>query len=124
MELFDIFKDTISLAKKANNLPLLEKIYDLEEKMFDLQQENQTLKDNIKELQKEKNTENDIVRHKDSYLTLKQDKQQIKYCTHCWDKEKKLIQLLDDSAAGKFHCPQCKVSWSINIEDIKQHVSY
>ena len=33
----------------------------------------------------------------------------LRYCSHCWDADEKLVQLLCDEDTGSFECPHCKV---------------
>mgnify|MGYP003290996876 CR=1 FL=1 len=48
-----------------------------------------------------------IIRHKETYITLKDDKHEIMYCSCCWDSSNKLIQvrMYDD---GEYACHLCK----------------
>ncbi|MBO5143117.1 MAG: hypothetical protein J6C46_09085 [Clostridia bacterium] len=50
---------------------------------------------------------NKIQRYEKPYITLKEDEQKIMYCSVCWDKNKKLIQV-DKRRNGVFICPNCK----------------
>lgn len=48
-----------------------------------------------------------IIRHKNTFITLKNDEEGTMYCSCCWDKEKELIQV-DKLYGGRFQCPNCK----------------
>ena len=47
-----------------------------------------------------------IIRHENTYITLKEDDSNIMYCSRCWDREKELIQM-DKRHGGKIMCPNC-----------------
>ena len=48
-----------------------------------------------------------VVRHEDTYITLKDDNDEIMYCSCCWDSSNKLIQVRKDDD-GYFLCHLCK----------------
>ena len=104
MGLYDALKDAISLAQKADNLELYRQLLDLSAQAIDLQEEVNCIK-------KRKIEEVRIVRHKQPYLTLLDDSQQLKYCATCWDVDRILIQMNEQltTSAGsrKFICNKC-----------------
>jgi hypothetical protein len=48
-------------------------------------------------------------------MTRKSEQSEIKYCTHCWDAEHKLIQV-QSSDTGRFRCPHCKTEGTYDKE--------
>ena len=65
-----------------------------------LQEENTKLKQKEDILSK-------IERHKDAYITLKDDKEKIIYCANCWDSKGILIQGQSYND-GTYYCSTCK----------------
>lgn len=53
--------------------------------------------------------EENIERHKDAYITLKNDPEKLIYCSCCWDTKKALIQGQIVNT-GKYQCPACKTT--------------
>ena len=114
MSFYDAFKDAINLAQKADNIDLYRQLLDLSAQALDLQAENARLKEENEQLKKIRIAEDRITRHRQPYLTLSGDDQQLKYCAVCWDSSHKLIQMkeMTNSAtfgAGKsLFCHNCK----------------
>ena len=71
MAIYDIVKDAIGVAQKADNIDIYKKLLDIGQKALDLQNENAELKKKIECLTRVKQFEEDIVRHKEPYYTLK-----------------------------------------------------
>ena len=71
-------------------IDIQQEVLNMQSEMFQIRKENEELK-SIKDI------ENRILRHKgDTYITLKGDSDNILYCSRCWDKERKLVQLSED----------------------------
>jgi len=66
-----------------------------------LQQENAELKKRLE-------IADDIERHKELFVTRKSGETKTKYCSRCFDAERKLIQVDCSDSSGKFKCPNCK----------------
>lgn len=111
MSIYDMVKDAISIAQKADNIDLIRKLLNVGQMALDLQNENMELKKQIDELVAEQKFEENIVRHKQPYFTLKSDgeKSGIYYCSTCYGKDKKKIQM-SYNGESKLWCPACKVS--------------
>ena len=106
MAFYDAFKDVIDIAQKADNIDLYRKLLDLSRDALDLQNEVYKLSEENEELKKKISEDQKIVRHKEEmYITLKDDEQQIPYCSICWGSDHKLIQLVDD------RCFVCERRW-------------
>lgn len=109
MWLYDAMKDVAKLAQKADNIELYQRLIDLSAQALDLQAENTKLKEENAELRKKRDLASEIVRHKEPYITLRNDEERLRYCSHCWDANEKLVQLACDENSGTFECPHCKV---------------
>lgn len=77
MAFYDAFKDAIALAQKADNIELYKQLLDLSAQALDLQAENAKLKEENTELKKKKDVEGQIIRHRDPYITLKDEKRPL-----------------------------------------------
>lgn len=109
MWLYDAMKDVAKLAQKADNIELYQRLIDLSAQALDLQAENTKLREENAELRKKRDLASEIVRHKEPYITLRNDEEMLRYCSHCWDTDEKLVQLACDEGSGTFECPHCKV---------------
>ena len=109
MGLYEGIKDIAGLVQKADNIDLYRKLLDLGAQALDMQKEIMELRQLNKELKEEINQERIIIRHKDGlYVTLEEDTQNIHYCSTCWGKDKKLIQLTTED-----RCYECEKSWYV-----------
>lgn len=108
MVIYEIIRDCISAAQKADNIPLVQSLIDAQKQLLDLINENDNLKRENREL-KENNAILDIIeRHSDAYITLKNDPKRLIYCSCCFDRDRKLVQAQIDEADGRYWCPVCK----------------
>ena len=102
MDLYALVRDLIEEAKKQKNLELVEKLIDVKKAISGIEDENKELKTQLEIQQK-------IVRHSDgTYITLENDSNEIKYCSTCWGRDKKLIQI-DESRELAEYLPKCPV---------------
>ena len=70
MAIYDIVKDAIGIAQKADNIDLYKKLLEIGQMALDLQNENAEMKKKIEELTRSKHFEEDIIRHIQPYYTL------------------------------------------------------
>lgn len=77
----------------------------LNEENLRLSQKNRDLMEEIVLLKKQADLESKMVRHSEMYITLEERVEF--YCTHCWDKDKILHQVLVDDEYGAFRCLNC-----------------
>jgi len=116
MAVYDIIKDIAKVAKNAGNIEIFNSLLDVQQQALDLQQENVKLKQQLEELQNIKELENRVVRHEYTIITLKDDGSDIRYCSSCWDKDRKLVQIIVsrpsingiESSSSKVKCPICE----------------
>ncbi|XOQ44285.1 MAG: hypothetical protein ACFWTN_07585 [Clostridium sp.] len=118
---YDAVKDAISVAKKAGDIGLYEKLLDLQQAMRDMQQENNELREQLKSLQDSINLENEMEPDYDNKMFFrKHNNEKIgPYCPVCWQRDKKLCLLQH----GGYHdidlvCPVC--SYQIDLGGRKQ----
>lgn len=107
MGLYEGIKDVAKVMQQADNIKLYQQLLDLSAQALDLQAQVTRLSNENIELKKARDSESQIVRHRELYLTLDSDNEDpsIIYCTHCWDSERKLIQTRANN--GTFQCPHC-----------------
>lgn len=110
MGLYDAFKDAMNMAQKADNIELYRQLLDLGAQALDLQAEVARLKEENAELRKKEDLSSSIIRHAESFITKADDEASLRYCSHCWDAEQKLIQLRCYEEDATFVCPHCNVS--------------
>lgn len=120
MAIYEIIKDCISTAQKADNIPLVQILIEAQKQILDLLNENYNLREENKI-----NSAN-IERHKDAYITLKNDKEKIIYCSCCYDRDGKLVQAQVDEENGRYWCHVCKYQGYFDKKkyDLKHNTSY
>ena len=89
---YDAIKDGIAVAQQVDNIPLVEKLIEAQKQILDLVNENQKLREQIREMQETTDIAGKIERHEDAYITLADDPDRHIYCSCCWDTKKILVQ--------------------------------
>jgi len=114
MSLYDGIKDVAKIVQQADNIDLYRQLLDLSAQALDLQAENAKLREENEQLKKQRIDEDRITRHRQPYLTLAGDDQQLKYCAVCWDSSHKLIQMKEMTnratygSSTSLFCNSCK----------------
>lgn len=113
---YEAIKDGISVAQKADNMPLVKNLIEAQQQIFDLINENNQLKEEIKHLKEVEDVSSKIERHKDAYITLNDDPEKKVYCSCCWDTKRMLVQgqIIN---TGEYKCPACKTTAFYNKEE-------
>ena len=93
MGLYEGIKDVAKVVQKADNVELYLQLLDLSAQALDMQATINKLTEENAELKKKQDIEERIQRHQELYLTLKGEEGDILYCSHCWDNDRKLIQM-------------------------------
>lgn len=121
MDVLKNLKEIGELIKKYNNIEAVFQIIDIQQEILNMQNEMFQIRKENEELKSIKDIENKIVRHKGyTYITLKDDSNNILYCSRCWDKERKLVQLYE-----QYRQYACKDKNCQNIGDLnKDSVNY
>ena len=114
MGLYEGIKDVAKVVQQADDIELYQRLLDLSAQALDLQAENARLKDENTQLNKKRIDEEKLVRHKQPYLTMRDDELQIKYCSVCWDTSRNLVQMkemINSATYGSstsYLCHNCK----------------
>lgn len=103
---YEAIKDGITVAQQADNVPLVRELIDAQKQILDLVQENQKLREKIREMQETADVAGKIVRHEDAYITLRDDPENLIYCSCCWDTKRMLVQG-QKNGVGTYTCPSC-----------------
>lgn len=123
MSWYDLFKDVITAAQKADNIELYKQLLDLQKAMQDMQQENFELKKKNEELTSIIDTSKRIVYSKKRgavYVINDDGSKEGPYCTHCWETDKLTVSL--HNYGSYYHCPHCKAKvqlFTVNDADEK-----
>ena len=113
MSLYDGIKDVANVVRKADNIELYQQLLDLGQIALDMQDEIRSLRQENYELKKKQDLDKDIVRHPENYVTIKSDDQQLKYCSVCWDNDRKLIQMKSLDKGSSYYCHVCKIKFNL-----------
>ena len=105
MGLYEGIKDVAKIVQQADNIELYRQLLDLCEQALEMQNKINQLSSENAELKKKQDIEERIQRHQELYITLKEDECDIFYCSHCWDYDRKLIQMY--KYHGEYSCPHC-----------------
>lgn len=115
MGLYEGIKDVAKIVQQADNIELYKQLLDLGAQALEMQDEIARLKEENQELRKKNDIASQIIRHTESYVTISSDEKELFYCSHCWDSEGKLIQLICNEN-GTFECPHCKMKGIYDLE--------
>ena len=107
MGLYEGIKDVAKVVQQADNVELYRQLLDLSAQALDLQAEVGRLKEENEKLKKKQDLSKRVVRHLEPYITLQSEEPALRYCSHCWDVEKLLVQLDCNDYNGSFKCPHC-----------------
>ena len=116
MSFYDAFKDAINVAQKADNVELYRQLLDLSAQALDLQTEVARLREENAALRKSKDISEKVIRHEEPVVTIEGDTKNLYYCSHCWDADEKLVQLICDEEDGTFVCPHCKMKGTFDVQ--------
>ena len=107
----DLLSKATQIAGKKKDKELLSVITEIQSQFIDLREEVESIK-------KKLDISDRIIRHSDGlYVTLKDDPDNIRYCSTCWGKDGNLVQI------GNRLCHVCHtqlLGYEDNIEDIKR----
>ena len=96
MGVIETVKDVAGLIQKYDNIELIRRVVELQEQVYDLVNENRSLKELL-------TTREQLTFSKNSYWKGDEGP----FCSRCWDVATTLVRMHD---AGTFHpsCPACQ----------------
>jgi len=103
---------TISaLEAKQAILDLQNLLGKIQGEAFELQQQNNDLRNKIRELEAQRKTPGEVIREESVYWRQMGEERDGPYCPACFDKGKNLIHLNPRATLGTFACGFCKNSF-------------
>lgn len=105
--LYSGIKELGKIYQKIDNIEIQKKLLDLSEQALEMQNEILRLQEENIKLKQKEDVLSKIERHKDAFITLKDDKKGIIYCSNCWDSKGLLVQGQSDND-GTYYCYNCK----------------
>lgn len=116
-------KNIAELLSKATKVAREKKDQELLSMITEIQSEFIGLREEVESIKKQLDISDKIIRHSDGlYVTIKDDPENIRYCSTCWGDKHKLIQI------GSSRCPSCKsilLGYKKDLEQIrKDHNSF
>ncbi|MEI7917762.1 MAG: hypothetical protein WCH58_00035 [Candidatus Saccharibacteria bacterium] len=114
MSLYEIAKDALKLAQKADNVELVQKIYDIQSQALDMQDKQFQLNKKIEDLHKE--IEHLALKKKYYYESdhkwmINDDNANVKLCPVCLNRDE-FESPLSSSQDGYRYCSQCKGTYN------------
>lgn len=105
-------KTVYKVFNEAGKIDLYEKIIEMNTKFIEIQEDNQSLRSEIKKLKNiSKINKNLELRINFYWLKNKDSIENGPYCTRCWDKNNDLIRIPTYQNQHEYHyfeCPECK----------------
>ena len=101
-------------------MDLQEKFFELREDNDNLQQQIKQLKTEIEKLSKAPDVENKIKYSPKGFFTIKDDNPHIPYCSCCWKNEHKLIPLSQYRSWFEYKCGNCRTDVVVMDENGKE----
>lgn len=118
MTMFEKLKSLYEIVKDLGNMDALQITLDLQRDALDIEKEITNLRKENASLKENQFLSERIQRHEQPFLTMQDEPTTIMYCAHCWDSEKKLIQVAHQRN-GCFYCPHCKSQGVFNLKTWK-----
>jgi len=108
MGIIDNFKDVLKIADAANNLDLYKKLAELQTSVLGLQEENQVLKERLREIEKKKDIADRLHVNDNAYYLDDGKEHDGPFCMRCWDVDGKLVRERLGATAGTHFCLHCR----------------
>lgn len=109
MEYIKILKDFFDVVIKSDNIDLIKKGYEAQQALYESLEENQKLKERVKQLENDLEISKELVFRNKLYYMEGDD---IPFCPRCWEGNRKMIHLKGvEFAVDRYNCPECKQHW-------------
>lgn len=106
--MWEEIKNIGNLLMKAGNIELYKQLLDFQAEAQRHIEENYRLKEEIKELKGQLETTGELEFKNNQYFRAINGKKYGPYCSCCWDRDYKLINLHVATSSGYSDCPSCK----------------
>lgn len=100
MSVYDVLKDAVSIAQKADNIELYRILLDAQKDSMDLLEENRNLKEKIRKLKDNSAINKALIFKNNCYFKKEDIELDEPYCSKCWDDDRRLIRLHIDNFYG------------------------
>jgi hypothetical protein len=125
MDPISTIKDISALVKKYNDLELMKQIIDLQNEVFELQQNNLRLQKELSDLQRSTEAENAMVSRPPLNYYYR-DGDTVPFCPTCWEHSKKQIHLPPSepwNGGIRRDCRVCKQTyWEQPLHSVPQPI--
>lgn len=98
------YKDILELFKRGATLEAQDKIMELRTAVHDLQDENFSLRERVKQLEAQFELKSKLV-FKDRMYWMEEDG--VPFCPTCWEDREKPIHLLGGAPGERYRCEVC-----------------
>lgn len=109
VDIYQLVRDLIAEAKEVKNLEMVNQLIEIKLALSEMQEENNSLKKRIEELEQTKVTEEDLEIQPKGYFIKKSEREagiNVKYCAACWQNTKKLMPYTTSVGRG-MQCNNC-----------------
>jgi hypothetical protein len=121
---YEAIKDAISVARKADNIDVVQSLIDAQQQIVDMQKEMEVQREEVKRLKDNSDLAKKIERYNNTYVTFSDDDKKIKYCSSCWDKEEKVVQISFSLTNSLYNCPNIDCgNKDIFVEETKEFIA-
>ncbi|MBQ3512538.1 MAG: hypothetical protein IJA32_01890 [Lachnospiraceae bacterium] len=112
-DIYNLLKELKGLSDKYKDEKMSGKLFEIQNKFYELKEENELLKTRIFELENVKELEQDLELLSNGLYIRKSEKEQgknIYYCSSCFNNHKKLYPIVTGSLRTNHFCSNCKMS--------------
>jgi hypothetical protein len=118
----ELTKDVVRLVKDIQNIELLQKMCDLQNEVFALNDTNRTLREQVTNMERALALRDRLVFEGNFYWLRDGDKRDGPYCMRCYDREKDARRMVAFDRGNEFGCPSCTLVLSADGEDVDAHM--
>jgi hypothetical protein len=110
MVVYEALKDVLKLAQKADNVEIQRALMEVQQAALDLQAENQTLRDRVRELEGALAFSGELE-FKGGFYVRKGSDPPERFCPGCWDGKHRASRITRH-VSGRPHCAVCGTVYS------------
>jgi len=116
MGVLETAKDVVQIVQKIDNIELYKQILELQSEAIKIVEENLALRDQVRELEDKLRIKDKLTYELGCYWIATSDGREGPFCTHCWDRDNKLVRLTPTPKASHFFCMthKDKDAWTVS----------